>query len=409
MLKKAVSPIKKLFRKSHTSRQAAERALDVLANAAASGTTESKGNSAPATRNAAELVKKFDEVIAGLGSSDGEFPVDQTLMERLLDQAERLPQYKLPLDGADWSCDAETKSYIMLAAAASEAAYGRHPTDLSSLQEQTGLIPLSEEVFGNSYDGSIKQLAVSVYSPSQSLAGETHPKTLAIAIRGSVSFVDWITNFNGDPIESQFVSKPNQAPLNKAHTGLLRVAEKMQPKIRELVHKHLGDSTEDVDEGTAPKARIILTGHSAGGGVAALLYLHYTLNDAAFKGFDLRCITFAAPPVIEEANFEDVNEQNIGNFISIINEGDPVPRIERAYLLSLADLYGTQEVASNADDAVSSWKPPPTPQLHLPRLSSILTIHVLYEDEHVMESLEEETTLARMTSCGEIKSGAGRT
>lgn len=69
MLKKAVSPIEKLFRKSHTSRQATERSLDVLATAAASGTTESKGNSAPATRNAVELVKKFDEVIAGLGSS----------------------------------------------------------------------------------------------------------------------------------------------------------------------------------------------------------------------------------------------------------------------------------------------------------------------------------------------------
>jgi hypothetical protein len=93
----------------------------------------------------------------------------------------------------------------MLAAAASEAAFGRHPTDQSSLQEQTGLIPRSEELFGASYDGSIKQLAVGVYSSSQPLEGETRPKTLVIAIRGSVSFVDWITNFNGDPVESQFV------------------------------------------------------------------------------------------------------------------------------------------------------------------------------------------------------------
>jgi putative lipase involved disintegration of autophagic bodies len=58
----------------------------------------------------------------------------------------------------------------------------------------------------------------------------------------------------------------------------------MEPKIRELIHKHLRDSTEEVDNETAPKARIILTGHSAGGGVAALLYLHYLLRDAAFDG-----------------------------------------------------------------------------------------------------------------------------
>jgi len=93
----------------------------------------------------------------------------------------------------------------MLAAAASEAAYRRHPIDQTSLQGQTGLIPLSEELFGASYDGSIKQLAVGVYSPSQPLERETRPKTLVIAIRGSVSFVDWITNFNGDPLDSQFV------------------------------------------------------------------------------------------------------------------------------------------------------------------------------------------------------------
>ncbi len=69
MLKKAGSHAGKLFRKSHTSRQATEGMLNASATAAASGTTESKGNSAPATRNAIELVKKFDEVMAGLGTS----------------------------------------------------------------------------------------------------------------------------------------------------------------------------------------------------------------------------------------------------------------------------------------------------------------------------------------------------
>jgi putative lipase involved disintegration of autophagic bodies len=58
----------------------------------------------------------------------------------------------------------------------------------------------------------------------------------------------------------------------------------MQPKIRELIHKYLGDSTEEVDNVTVPKARIILTGQSAGGGVAALLYLHYLLSDTALNG-----------------------------------------------------------------------------------------------------------------------------
>jgi len=89
--------------------------------------------------------------------------------------------------------------------------------------------------------------------------------------------------------------------------------------------------------------------------------------------------------VIYEANLEDDNELDVGSYISIINEGDPVPRIERVYILSLADLYGAQGVSSNTDAEVPSWEPPASPQLHVPHLSSILTIHVLREDEHAME------------------------
>lgn len=89
--------------------------------------------------------------------------------------------------------------------------------------------------------------------------------------------------------------------------------------------------------------------------------------------------------MVDEANLNDANELEMGRYISIINDGDPVPRMEREYILSLADLYGTQEVSSNANAEVLSWEPPATPQLHVPRLSSILTVHVLREDEHGME------------------------
>ncbi len=89
--------------------------------------------------------------------------------------------------------------------------------------------------------------------------------------------------------------------------------------------------------------------------------------------------------MIHEANLEDANELDIGSYISIVNDGDPVPRIERAYILSLADLYGGQEVSSNSNARVPSWEPPASPQLHVPLLSRILTIHVLREDEHGME------------------------
>lgn len=89
--------------------------------------------------------------------------------------------------------------------------------------------------------------------------------------------------------------------------------------------------------------------------------------------------------MIYEANPEDANDPETGSYISIINDGDPVPRIERAYILSLADLYGAKEVFANADVEIPSWEPPASPQLHVPRLSNILTMHVIREDESGME------------------------
>ncbi|KAK5744774.1 hypothetical protein LTR17_001850 [Elasticomyces elasticus] len=200
-----LNKVEKLFRKSHTSRQATKTGLDASATVAASGTAESKENSGPALRNAAQVVKKLDEVIAAIGTTDGEFPVDQNFMQRLLDNAEKLP-YKLPPAGPDWSCDEETKSCVMLAVAASEAAYGKISMDRSSLQKRIGLEHHAEELCSASYDGSIKQLSIHIYSAVQPPEMETgSEKTLIVAIRGSVSFVDWITNFNGCPVESEFV------------------------------------------------------------------------------------------------------------------------------------------------------------------------------------------------------------
>ena len=58
------------FRKSHGSRIATGTALQGAARTAEStGNKESRGNSAPASRNAAEVVEKFDEILTGIGSS----------------------------------------------------------------------------------------------------------------------------------------------------------------------------------------------------------------------------------------------------------------------------------------------------------------------------------------------------
>ena len=92
---------------------------------------------------------------------------------------------------------------------------------------------------------------------------------------------------------------------------------------------------------------LLMTGHSAGGAVASLLYAHMLASEikselniltGCFKR--IHCITFGAPPVsLLPLTKPTVPRLKKSLFLSFINEGDPVPRADKAYIRSLLDLY----------------------------------------------------------------------
>lgn len=96
---------------------------------------------------------------------------------------------------------------------------------------------------------------------------------------------------------------------------------------------------------------LLITGHSAGGAVAALLYSHMlsTSREAeselnVLTGFFKRihCISFGAPPVsLLPLSTPDRPALRKSLFLSFVNEGDPVPRADKAYVRSLIDLYSS--------------------------------------------------------------------
>ena len=96
---------------------------------------------------------------------------------------------------------------------------------------------------------------------------------------------------------------------------------------------------------------LLITGHSAGGAVAALLYSHMLatsvqaaseLNTLTSYFKRVHCVTFGAPPVsllpLTKPNRPDLQKSI---FLSFVNEGDPVPRADVAYVRSLLDLYSS--------------------------------------------------------------------
>ena len=162
--------------------------------------------------------------------------------------------------------------------------------------------------------------------------------TIVFAIRGSQSFRDWTVNLKTQPTSPRdFLDDAG----NLCHAGFLHVAQKMlQPVAARL---------KELLEGNPNRAScsLLMTGHSAGGAVASLLYCHMLSKSVKsdltrLRGFFKRihCVTFGAPPVsllpLDKPSFPEYRKSI---FFSFINEGDPVTRADKAYIRSLLELY----------------------------------------------------------------------
>jgi hypothetical protein len=129
------------------------------------------------------------------------------------------------------------------------------------------------------------------------------------------------------------------------HAGFLTVAKKLIEPVATRLEYLLQEDPRRC------KCSLLITGHSAGGAVAALLYSHMlsTSPEAKSKLSKLtsffkriHCVTFGAPPVsllpLEKPNNPALRKSL---FFSFVNEGDPVTRADKPYVRSLLDLYST--------------------------------------------------------------------
>jgi hypothetical protein len=178
-----------------------------------------------------------------------------------------------------------------------------------------------------------------------------HMSTIVFAIRGSASFMDWAVNLKTEPTSPvNFLDDPG----NLCHAGFLSVARKMikpvAARLRQLLQENPNRSCYS----------LMITGHSAGGAVAALLYSHMlAVTEQASSELNIltgcfkrvHCVTFGAPPIsllpLARPNRPELRKSL---FLSIINEGDPVVRADKAYVKSLLELL--------------SSPPPPAPTAH---------------------------------------------
>lgn len=163
--------------------------------------------------------------------------------------------------------------------------------------------------------------------------------TILFAIRGTQSFMDWTVNMNMAPVSpSGFLDDPS----NFCHAGFLSVARKMVALVAARLRALLEEDPNRMSYS------LLITGHSAGGAVASLLYLHLLSGSTnvqselthlrgCFK--HIHCVTFGAPPISLRPLLHPASASSRSMFFSFVNEGDPVCRAEKGYFLSLLDLY----------------------------------------------------------------------
>lgn len=166
--------------------------------------------------------------------------------------------------------------------------------------------------------------------------------TIIFAIRGTADFMDWAVNLNTAPSSPVgFLDDTG----NLCHAGFLSVARKMIHPVATRLRQLLEE-----DPGRASYS-LLITGHSAGGAVASLLYAHMVaVSSQAESELNLltgcfrriHCITFGAPPIsLLPLKKPDKSELAKSLFFGFVNEGDPVVRADREYVRSLMQLFTT--------------------------------------------------------------------
>ncbi|TKA75257.1 hypothetical protein B0A55_05753 [Friedmanniomyces simplex] len=163
-------------------------------------------------------------------------------------------------------------------------------------------------------------------------------KLLVVAIRGSQkNRVDWAINFGFAPKQPVgFLDDEG----NLCHAGFLEVARAMIGTVAAQLRRHI-----EQDPAWAG-CSLMFTGHSAGGAVASLLYMHMlsrtidsdlTVLAGVFRR--VHCVTFGTPPLsLLPLQAPRNGHKDKNQFLSFCNEGDLVVRADWAYIKSLAKL-----------------------------------------------------------------------
>jgi len=123
-----------------------------------------------------------------------------------------------------------------------------------------------------------------------------------IACRGSANFRNFRTNFALGPVVLETSSGPH--PTARVHEGFQQAAQSLWRRIEPCL---------------PPTGRVLVTGHSLGGGTATLIALH-----ACAAGRDAELLTVAGPRLGNDAFAQYFREQCPRSAVHLMHDDDEV-------------------------------------------------------------------------------------
>ncbi|KAH6952683.1 Alpha/Beta hydrolase protein [Fusarium avenaceum] len=202
---------------------------------------------------------------------------------------------------------------------------GNYDKDLYTVRE--------EEVRQDCFAGTVKAITATVIERTGSDDINELMPVLVISIRGSASKMDHIVNANSDPKNAgSYIHGTSDI---EAHSGFLNSALALDSAVATMTDTY--SPKFEVRNGQKP--HVVFTGHSSGGAVAQLLYLHHISHPDLNESARFSCVTFGAPPCLSshvDHSLYQPSEKTI--CVNIINEFDVVTRADKPYILSLVDI-----------------------------------------------------------------------
>ncbi|KAF5021927.1 hypothetical protein F66182_6030 [Fusarium sp. NRRL 66182] len=159
-------------------------------------------------------------------------------------------------------------------------------------------------------------------------------KTLFVSIRGTACKADHLVNFNRDRKDAAPVFRFPEGPAEVfAHSGFLACANTLLPWLTHEIIRQV-----ELDDSIS---QIVFTGHSAGGAVASISFLHFICHcPGQLSQVKFSLITFGAPPITSH-NVTSLAQgmPQTQHMFAVVNEYDIVPRIDQSYITSIISLY----------------------------------------------------------------------